>query len=88
MSDVCALCGVAVAANRAGRLVHTDEVPKGVEEHDVLATTDQVTWDAMHDTASRIAITAAELAQHHAAFHPASDCVFVARLAEALRSRR
>lgn len=88
MNEVCAACGTTAAENRVGKLIHTDWVPDGAGEHDVEALVTREAWNAEHDPLHRLRIVALELVQHHGVVHPASDCVFAQRVAEAARTRR
>lgn len=85
---VCGSCGTQAGTSRTGKLVHTDWVPDGADEHAVEALVTREAWDSAHDPLQQLRIVSLELVQHHSIVHPASDCVFAQRVAEAARTRR
>ncbi len=83
---VCATDGVPVTENRAGRLIHLDQIPDGVDpEHEVVSV-DKEEWLAGVVKRSDTRQLAAALMRHHLDFHADPQCPFVAQLAAALKS--
>lgn len=82
---VCARDGVVVVESRRSGWLHTDDIPKGHEPHDVDEVTSREEWEAGQARRTNLHGLAAELIEHHTVAHPFSDCEFSQRLAEALR---
>lgn len=82
--SVCAACGVLVTVAKSGRLVHLDDIPKGVDpQHEVVAVA-EADFSRAEDYRFTLKGAAEDMLAHHAALHPASDCEWAAVLRRAL----
>lgn len=86
--SVCKVDGVAVAESRAGRLVHLDELPAGVDPDHEIELVELSALEAEELARTNLHTLAAELIAHHVVMHPMSDCAFASKLAVALRVTR
>lgn len=84
-ATVCRYDGVEVMAARNGRLVHVEEVPRGVPEHEIDITS-RALWEQKFRERSDLRLAVAELVEHHLTLHPGSDCQWVENVNTALKS--
>lgn len=82
---VCRYDGVEVTTARNGRLVHVEEVPRGVPEHEIDITSRGL-WEQKFRERADLRLAVAELVEHHVTFHPGSDCEWVERVNTALKA--
>ena len=83
---VCRHDGIQVGESRAGRLVHLDELPKDLAEHDIdLVEADE--YLGRQDYAQDLRAAAQDMLVHHASLHPHSGCSWAERLEAATRTR-
>lgn len=81
----CGHDGVPVAVARSGRLIHLDELPQDMPEHEIIPIADgEFEVAVVRKIALREA--ASDMLSHHAALHPESDCEWARNLRLALRS--
>ena len=84
--NICGRCGSRIAIAKSGRLVHLDEIPKGVDpDHEIAATTES-DYAAQYDYRFTLKGAAEDMLAHHATLHPSSECEWAVLLRRALRS--
>jgi len=81
----CAVDGVPVAANKAGRLVHLDAIPEGVDPDHEVTEEEPAAFRAREDARVTLRGAAEDMLAHHAALHPTHGCEWAVALEEALR---
>jgi hypothetical protein len=83
---ICGRCGIPITVAKSGRLVHLDDLPKGIDpDHEIAATT-QSDFEAYQDYRFTLKGAAEDMLAHHATLHPSSECEWAAVLRRALRS--
>lgn len=85
---VCAIDGVRVAESRAGRLVHTEEIPKGIDPDHEIVEIPLSHFCEQRGSQADLVSAVQDLLLHHATLHPLTDCEFAARVTSSLRSPR
>lgn len=83
---VCATDGVPVSENRAGRLIHLDQLPDGTDPEHEVESIEHEEWLARVVKRSDLRMLAAAMIRHHIDFHADPQCPFVAQLTAALKS--
>lgn len=83
---VCATDGVAVAENRLGRWVHTDELPRETDpDHEIVAL-EEAEWRSSVVKRDDLRQLVVALLMHHREHHADPNCPWVHQVEAALRS--
>ena len=83
---VCKRCGVAAAITRTEKWIHVASIPREFDEHDVEETISLTEFEAQVQEDQDVKALAEDLIRHHVTVHPATECEWVSRLSQALRS--
>lgn len=86
MTYVCKLDGVDISANRAGKWVHIEELPRGVDPHDVDAIVEKEIWDRAYGGTEKLKAAISDLLIHHASLCPISECAHARSLQAAAKA--
>ena len=85
MTTLCSRDGVAVAQTRAGRWVHTDSLPEGVDSDHEVDPVDSSDFGGAMSRAVALHDAALDMLTHHDNIHPGSDCEWALKLRMAMR---
>lgn len=85
MVKVCQADGVQVTPNRAGRMVHVDSLPEGVDPDHHIVVVESADFVVQREREYSLHDAALDMLKHHDTLHPGSSCEWATRLLVALR---